>query len=121
VEEEDEIHRRAGGASVVDNGSKAAMPVGGSGNNTRGKIKRAEPAGDASAVDEVCKAGKEARKMKKAAARGCCGEGLVGKNPTVLLMERRSHGGTLRCDTIVEYLGDVFAKTAARFGSAFSE
>jgi len=106
---------------VVDNGSKAAMPVGGSGNNTRGRIKRVEPAGDASAVDEVCKAGKEARKMKKAAARGCCGEGLVGKNPTVLLMERRSHGGTLRCDSIVECLGTVFATTAARFGSAFSE
>jgi hypothetical protein len=30
--------------------------VGGSGNNTRGKIKRVEPAGDASAVDEVFKA-----------------------------------------------------------------
>ena len=104
MEEEDEIHRRAGGASVVDNGSKAAMP-----------------AGDASAVDEVCKAGKEARKMKKAAAHGCCGEGLVGNNRTVLLIERRSHGGTLRCDSIVECLGTVFATTAARFGSVFSE
>jgi len=47
----------------------------------RGKIKRVEPAGDASAVDEVRKAGKEARKMKKAAARGCCGQSVVGKNP----------------------------------------
>jgi len=74
---------------VVDNGSKAAVPVGGSGNNTRGNIKRVEPAGDASAVDEVCKAGKEARKMKKAAARGCCGEGLVGKIPTVPLLTYR--------------------------------
>ena len=56
-------------------------------------------------MDEVRKAGKEARKMKKAAACGCCGEGLVGKNPTVLLMERRSHGGKLRCDSTVECLG----------------
>ena len=63
----------------------------------------------------------EARKMKKAAACGCCGEGLVGKNPTVLLMERRSNGGKLRCDSTVKCLGTVFAKTAARFGSAFSE
>ena len=85
------------------------------------KIKHVEPAGGASAVDGVRKAGKEARKMKKTAACGCCGEGLVGKNPTVLLMERRSHGGKLRCDSTVEYLGTVFAKTAARFGSAFSE
>jgi len=61
VEEGDESDRRAGVASVVDNGSKAAMPVGGSGNNTRGKIKRVEPAGDASAADEVRKAGKEAK------------------------------------------------------------
>ena len=106
---------------MVDNGSKAALPVGGSGHNTRGKVKRVEPAGDASAADEVRKAGKEARKMKKAAARGCCGEGLVGKIPTVLPMERRSHGGTLRCDSLVECLGVVFAETAARFGSAFSE
>ena len=59
--------------------------------------------------------------MKKAAARGCCGEGLVGKIPTVLPTERRSHGGTLRCDSKVECLGTVFAKTAARFGSTFSE
>ena len=84
-----------------------------------GKIKHVEPAGGASAVDEVRKAGKEARKIKRAAARGCCGEGLVGKIPTVLLMERRSHGGTLRWDSIVECLGIIFAKTAARFGSAF--
>ena len=54
-------------------------------------------------------------------AYGCCVKGLVGKIPTVLLMEHRSHGGTLRCDSIVECLGTVFAKTAARFGSAFSE
>ena len=59
--------------------------------------------------------------MKKATASGCCGEGLVGKIPTVLQMERRGHGGMLRCDSIVERLGNVFAKTAARFGSAFSE
>ena len=59
--------------------------------------------------------------MKKAAARGCCGEGFVGKIPTVLPMERRSHSSTLRCNSIVECLGVVFAKTAARFGSAFSE
>ena len=32
-EEEDEGDGRAEGASAVDNGSKAAMPVGGSGNN----------------------------------------------------------------------------------------
>ena len=38
AEEEDEGDGRAEGASAVDNGSKAAMPVGGSGNNTRGKI-----------------------------------------------------------------------------------
>ena len=53
-EEEDGSDRRAGGVSAVDNGSKAAVPVGGSGNNMRGRIKRVEPAGDASAVDEVC-------------------------------------------------------------------
>jgi len=105
----------------VDNGSKAAVPVGGSGINMRGRIKRAEPAGDASAVGEVCKAGKEARKMKEAAARGCCGEGIVDKIPTLFPMERRSYGGTLRCNSAVECLGVVFAKTAARFGSAFSE
>ena len=33
AEEEDEGDRRAEGASAVDNGNKAAMPVGGSGNN----------------------------------------------------------------------------------------
>jgi len=60
-EEEAECDRRAGSVSAVDNGSKAAVPVGGSGNNMRGKIKRAEPAGHASAVDEVCKAGKKAK------------------------------------------------------------
>ena len=42
-EEEDESDRRAGDVSAVDNGSKAAVPVGGSGNNMRGKIKRVEP------------------------------------------------------------------------------
>ena len=54
AEEEDEGDGRAEGASTVDSGSKAAMPVGGSGNNMQGRVKRVEPAGDASAVDEVC-------------------------------------------------------------------
>ena len=50
--------------------------------------KHAEPAGDARAVDEVCKAGKEAKWKKKVAACGCCVKGLVGKIPTVLPVER---------------------------------
>jgi hypothetical protein len=55
--------------------------------------KHAEPAGDARAVDEVCKAGKEAKEKKEVAACGCCVKGLVGKIPTVLPVERCCHGG----------------------------
>ena len=50
--------------------------------------KHAEPAGDARAVDEVFKAGKEAKWKQEVAACGCCVEGLVGKIPTVLPVER---------------------------------
>ena len=83
--------------------------------------KHAEPAGDARAVDEVCKAGKEAKSKKEVAAYGCCVKGLVGKIPTVFPVERWCHGGKLRYGSIVESLRNMFAKTAAQFGPALIE
>jgi hypothetical protein len=47
---EEDGDRRAEGASVVDNGNKAVVPVGGSGNSRRGNVTNTVPAGDASVM-----------------------------------------------------------------------
>ena len=83
--------------------------------------KHTKPAGDARAVDEVFKAGKEAKSKKEVAACGCCVKDLVGTIPTVLPVERWCHGGKLRYGSIVKFLRNMFAKTSAQFGPAFSE
>ena len=67
-------------------------------------------------MDEVCKAGKEAKSKKEVAAYGCCVKGLVGKIPTVFPVERWCHGGKLRYGSIVESLRNMFSKTAASSG-----
>ena len=53
-EEEDGSDRRAGGVSAVDNGSKAAVPVGASGNSMRRNITSIVPVGDAAPSGDVC-------------------------------------------------------------------
>jgi len=52
-EEGEECDRRAEGASVVDNGNKAAVPLGSSGSSMRRNITYIGPAGDASVIDNL--------------------------------------------------------------------
>jgi len=51
--EEEGCYRRAEGASVVDNGNKAAVPLGGSGNSMRRNITNIVSVGDASVCTSV--------------------------------------------------------------------
>ena len=60
--EEGEGDGRAEDASAVNNGSKAAMPVEGSGNNMRGKIKHVEPAGGVEVLVRWTEFARRARK-----------------------------------------------------------